>query len=65
MRKSYSLVDELLAHLAGVQSTFGDAEIWWRIHGPQVDSSEYHDLSNSEFGRVAINLIEFTMNVNN
>lgn len=60
---AYSLVDELLAHLAGVQATYGDAVIWWRSNGPHVVTSDYHELMHSEFGRLAIYLIESAMKI--
>lgn len=58
---AYSLIDELLAMLAGHESTHADVISWWKANASVTGVSEYSELPNSEFGRVAIYLIESAM----
>lgn len=58
---AYSLIDELLAMLAGHGSTNVDVISWWKANAPRAGVSEYSELPNSEFGRVVIHLIESAM----
>lgn len=60
---AYSLVDELLAMLAGHGSTNADVISWWKTNAPGTGVSEYSELPNSEFGRVVIHLIESAMHL--
>ncbi len=60
---AYSLIDELLAMLAGHGSNSADVIFWWKANAPGTVVSEYSELTNSEFGRVVIYLIESAMHL--